>query len=74
MPVLDRLYDHWTPTANEQITPRSCVDLHGENLKVGNPEDTAQGIFLIDSKGEEVRADRISLNQPKKVIFSIPEM
>ena len=36
-------------------------------------EDAQQGIFLIDSKGEETQVDRISNNIPKKLVFSIPE-
>jgi hypothetical protein len=73
IPVLDKLYDHWSQTSNDQITPRSSVDLHGENLKIGDLEDGQQGIFLINSSGEETKADRISHNAPKKLVFSIPE-
>jgi Domain of unknown function (DUF4469) with IG-like fold len=67
------VYDHWSQTSNDQITPRSSVDLHGENLKIGDMEDSQQGIFLIDSSGEETQADRTSHNAPKKLVFSIPE-
>lgn len=73
VPVLDKVYDHWTQTENDQLTPRSSVDLYGENLKIGDMNNPEQGIFLIDSKGEEVKVDRLTLNQPKKLVFSVPE-
>lgn len=73
VPVLERVYDHWTETVNDQITPRSSVDILGENLKIGDQEDPEQGIFLIDSKNTEIRATRMAQNTPKKLIFSVPE-
>lgn len=73
VPVLERVYDHWTQTTNDQLTPRSSVDLMGENLKIGDLEDANQGIYLIDSKGVETRVDRVSQNKPKQLVFSVPE-
>ena len=73
MPTLEQVYDHWTQTSNDVITPRSSVDIQGINLKIGDPEDAQQGIFLADAKNAEVRIDRLSLNQPKKLVFSVPE-
>ncbi len=73
VPVLERVYDHWTQTTNDQLTPRSSVDLTGESLKIGDLEAADQGIYLIDSKEVETRVDRVSQNTPKKLVFSVPE-
>ena len=73
VPVLERVYDHWTQTTNDQLTSRSSVDLVGEFLKIGDLEAADQGIYLIDSKGVETKVDRVSLNTPKKLVFSVPE-
>lgn len=73
MPTLEQVYDHWTQTKNDVITPKSSVDIQGINLKIGDLDDPQQGIFLTDGKSIEVRIDRISLNQPKKLVFSVPE-
>lgn len=73
MPTLEQVYDHWTQTSNDVITPKSSVDIQGVNLKIGDAEDPQQGIFLADARNAEVRIDRISLNKPKKIVFSVPE-
>jgi hypothetical protein len=44
----------------------------GENLKIGDPENAEQGVYLIDSKNVEYKA-ALRVNKPKTLEVVIPE-
>lgn len=72
-PIPDSLDDLGTGTSNEQLTPGNIAQLRGSLLKF-DPEDPAQGIFLIANDGSEFKVATIARNKPAQIDFLVPAL
>lgn len=68
---------HILNTANRQmdtdITAGHMAEVTGKRLKVIDPEDPNQGVFLIKTDDQETfKADWLKINTPGKVEFQVP--
>jgi len=66
------LFDKTSGETDGVITPGKTAILSGENLKFDEADET-QGIFLIDSAGNQTRVTTIIRNKPSELIFEVPE-
>lgn len=68
---------HLLNTANRQmntdITAGHMAEVTGKRLKVIDPQDPEQGVFLIKSDDQETfKVDWLKINTPTKVEFQVP--
>jgi hypothetical protein len=70
-PVLIEFTDVNTQTTNSILTPGGIGQLVGEELKF-NPENTAEGIFLIPPTGAEIKVGILATRTEGKLVFGIP--
>jgi hypothetical protein len=71
-PILIQFTDA-TTKSNSQLTPGSMGTLEGKLLSF-DEADAAQGIFFVKSDGTSTRAEVVALNDPAKLIFTIPTL
>lgn len=73
-PQIFGLFDLRTKTYNKMITPEGIAEIKGKCLKITDPDDTAQGVFLYHHETRRYyRIERIVYNYPKKLTFLIPD-
>lgn len=72
LPLIEVLRDLDSDTNNDVLTPDGDVRIHGNALKF-DPADAQQGVFLIDSKGKEVRVTRFTDVLPRQLTFRVPK-
>lgn len=73
VPEISAVYDWNSRTTNQQLTAGGSVDISGRWLKVTNPEDTTQGVFLVNTKKDEkIRITYLHQNTRKKLQLSLP--
>jgi hypothetical protein len=58
-------------TVNNMMTPDGVASLRGLRLNF-NQDDPVQGIFLIDSRKDEYRVERILSQKGTHIIFQLP--
>jgi hypothetical protein len=71
-PQPNRLKDFTSGSINGELTAGGSAELYGTLLK-HDPEDSAQGIFLIASDGTETHIEQVLKNQPSLLLFLIPD-
>ncbi len=71
-PIVEGFRDLLSKTVNDRITPNSFAEIAGENLKIWDTVDAAQGVFFISSQGAEIKVAEVSNNLPKKLTIHIP--
>jgi hypothetical protein len=69
-PVIDSMINQATGALNI-YTAGDLMQVRGDNLKI-NRNDTAQGIFLTNSAGVEVRCSAYSNIEPQSLTFLVP--
>ena len=70
-PLPAEFHDLYSGEVNGPLVPGNLGRLKGANMKF-EAEDVAQGVFFIDSEGNETRIENIGVNKPKEIIFNIP--
>lgn len=71
LPLLVTFEDIASTTVNNMITPDGVASLRGIRLNF-DQNDPAQGIFLIDSRKNESRIERILSHKGTHIIFQLP--
>jgi hypothetical protein len=72
IPVVRSYFDIRTQSWNQNITPGFMADILGDLLKI---EGTNAGVFFVNvSSGAQVAAERIHVNEPKKLTILIPQL
>ncbi len=72
-PALSEFRDIFTDTRNTILTPGSIGMIWGEDLKF-NPEETDEGIFFVNINDKtRIRISQVQKNQPKELVFLIPQ-
>lgn len=67
------LFDNNTEQLNQTLSPGHVMELSGERIKVNNPDDPAQGIFLIKTDdGETFRVPQLKVNTASSLVFKAP--
>ena len=72
-PLLQQFKDINSDLRNQQLTPGGMGELVGFRLKF-DETDPKQGIFFLSENGAPVRAEVIGANQPKKLLFMVPDL
>ncbi|MDR2409476.1 MAG: DUF4469 domain-containing protein [Bacteroidales bacterium] len=72
LPILIKLEDISSATINEIITPGGVVSLSGVRLNF-KEEDPLQGVFLVNTRKEEFKIERIITHTGKQIVFQIPD-
>lgn len=68
-PLVESFEDWISGIKNQIITPQGTYLLTGEQLKIQNPDDPAQGVFLIHQPTQQVfRMGRLGHNYPTKLL------
>lgn len=70
-PLPAEFHDLYSGEVNGPLVPGNLGRLKGSSMKF-EKEDAAQGVFFIDSEGNETRIENIGVNKPKEIIFNIP--
>jgi hypothetical protein len=70
-PVVVSVEDIVSATINNTLTPDGVVSLTGSRLRF-KQDDPQQGIFLINTKKEEYRIERILSHTGTHIIFQLP--
>lgn len=72
-PQVEVVTDYGSNTRNAHLTPGNVVRVLGHRLKVHDPADTQQGVFLIPAGGgAAVRVTELFVNSPKELLFRVP--
>lgn len=70
-PTPTKLEDVASGTVNEVVSPGNTACLKGESLKI-NPEQSDEGIFFVNDKGQATPVTQIARNMPGELVFLIP--
>ncbi|RUT79689.1 DNA-binding domain-containing protein [Ancylomarina longa] len=71
-PVLQQFVDLKSKVINETFTPGQVASIRGSLLKF-DTTDSQQGIFFINTTGEETRVENVIKNKPSEVLFFVPD-
>jgi len=71
-PIVRRCENPETGESDILISGR-CGKLYGHRLKF-DPADPEQGVFFVAANRSETRVERVSLNQPSELIFTVPAL
>ena len=71
IPLITEVSDTLSNTVNDIITGGGVIQIRGSRLKI-LPEETNNGIFLIDDKGVETKLTTIVDNKPSRLIVMLP--
>lgn len=78
MPVVSTLFDVFTKTTNEKLTPGNTLNGKGTRVKIAGEEGKEVGFFFIDSTDEtkvtSVPESAVSRNEPSAFSFIIPAL
>jgi hypothetical protein len=72
LPLPVTFEDIASATVNNMMTPNGVVSLRGIRLNF-NQEDPLQGVFLIDSRKNEYRVERIISHNGTHIVFQLPK-
>jgi hypothetical protein len=72
-PDPEYLDDLGSGTRNDLITSGNIAQLRGSRLKF-DPEDPAQGVFLIAADASETRMTTVARNKPGQIDFLVPTL
>jgi hypothetical protein len=70
-PNLVEYLDFNSGDRNSTVTKGGLGQISGHRLKF-DPEDANQGIFFIDSQGQETKVTVVGENKPARLMFMIP--
>lgn len=71
-PALTQYTDYGSSTTDSILTPGNIGMIIGEELKF-DPNNAAEGVFLIDSSGTETKVSTIASRTEGKLVFMIPD-
>ena len=70
-PLVYTFTDMNTGTVNSQLTPGGAAIIKGKQMKY-NPDDEQQGIFLVNSTGQNFKVETVYLNTFSQIMMMIP--
>ena len=74
VPVIKQTFDRKSKTTDDQLTPGHSLEISGTLLKIEDPTDESQGVFLVNtSRDEEVKMGYLYQNNPKMLQAELPE-
>lgn len=73
VPLIEVVTDYGSSTRDAHLSPGNMVRVLGHRLKIHDPADAQQGIFLVpDNGGAAVRVTEVFVNTPKELMFRVP--
>lgn len=78
MPTISKLFDVFTQSENNKLTPGNSLNGEGSRIKIAGTEGNAVGFFFVDSTDETkvtaVPMTSVSRNDPSYFTFIIPAL
>jgi hypothetical protein len=71
LPQIQEVKDSISGKVNEIITPNGVIEVYGYNLKIEG-DNPSCGLWFVNEKGEEKKAEVIIENKPSKILAMVP--
>ena len=70
-PELIKVEDIASKTFNDLLSPGNMACLKGESIKF-DPEQADEGLYLVNDRGQDTKAEQIARNMPSELVFLVP--